>query len=274
MLAAVGRVNGTPRGGLLLRRHRHGRRDGRRGLQGRRRRLPPGDDRPGADHRPLALRRRPAGRGRAVAARGRPDLPRDDPGVGQDPADLGGARPGGRRCGVRAGADRRGDPRPRGPDLRHRTRRRPLGHRRGRRHAPARRPRAARPPLRRRPHPHRERGRGARAGAHRRLAARRPGHLDVAAVEDRDLSQVLPESKQARLRRAPARRRASSTTGTMQELHERWAPNIVTALGRFGGRTVGVDRQQPAPPRRLPRLAVGREGVPLRADVRRLRRSR
>ena len=45
MLAAVGRVDGTPRGGLLLRRDRHGRRDGRRGLQGRRRRLRPGADR-------------------------------------------------------------------------------------------------------------------------------------------------------------------------------------------------------------------------------------
>jgi acetyl-CoA/propionyl-CoA carboxylase carboxyl transferase subunit len=34
-------------------------------------------------------------------------------------------------------------------------------------------------------------------------------------------------------------------TGTMQELHERWAPNIVTALGRFGGRTVGVIANNP-----------------------------
>ena len=31
----------------------------------------------------------------------------------------------------------------------------------------------------------------------------------------------------------------------MQELHERWAPNIVTALGRFGGRTVGVVANNP-----------------------------
>ena len=33
--------------------------------------------------------------------------------------------------------------------------------------------------------------------------------------------------------------------GTMQELHARWAPNIVTALGRFGGRTVGVVANNP-----------------------------
>jgi acetyl-CoA/propionyl-CoA carboxylase carboxyl transferase subunit len=33
--------------------------------------------------------------------------------------------------------------------------------------------------------------------------------------------------------------------GTTQELHARWAPNIVTALGRFGGRTVGVVANNP-----------------------------
>lgn len=33
--------------------------------------------------------------------------------------------------------------------------------------------------------------------------------------------------------------------GTMQELHARWAPNIVTALGRFGDRTVGVVANDP-----------------------------
>ena len=37
----------------------------------------------------------------------------------------------------------------------------------------------------------------------------------------------------------------SSTTAPMQELHARWAPNIVTALGRFGGRTVGVVANNP-----------------------------
>ena len=33
--------------------------------------------------------------------------------------------------------------------------------------------------------------------------------------------------------------------GTMLEMHQRWAPNIVTALGRFGGRTVGVIANNP-----------------------------
>ena len=32
---------------------------------------------------------------------------------------------------------------------------------------------------------------------------------------------------------------------SMLELHQRWAPNIVTALGRFGGRTVGVIANNP-----------------------------
>src|SRR5690348_2663196 len=65
------------------------------------------------------------------------------------------------------------------------------------------------------------------------------GDLDVAAVEDRDLSQVLPESKKRAYDVHPLVDTLLDT-GTMQELHERWAPNIVTALGRFGGRTVGV----------------------------------
>ena len=71
----------APGRGVLLRRDRHGRRHGRPGLPRRGRCLPPGDDRRGADHRALALRRRPVGRGRAVSPRGGPDLPGDDPGV-------------------------------------------------------------------------------------------------------------------------------------------------------------------------------------------------
>ena len=33
--------------------------------------------------------------------------------------------------------------------------------------------------------------------------------------------------------------------GTVVELHARWAPNVVTALGRLGGRTVGVVANNP-----------------------------
>jgi len=70
------------------------------------------------------------------------------------------------------------------------------------------------------------------------------GDLDIAAVEDRDLSKVLPESKKRAYDVHPLVD-AILDTGTMQELHERWAPNIVTALGRFGGRTVGVIANNP-----------------------------
>jgi acetyl-CoA/propionyl-CoA carboxylase carboxyl transferase subunit len=70
------------------------------------------------------------------------------------------------------------------------------------------------------------------------------GDLDVAAIEDRDLSQVLPESKKRAYDVHPLVD-SMLDQDTMQELHERWAPNIVTALGRFGGRTVGVIANNP-----------------------------
>jgi acetyl-CoA/propionyl-CoA carboxylase carboxyl transferase subunit len=70
------------------------------------------------------------------------------------------------------------------------------------------------------------------------------GDLDVAAVDDRDLSQMLPESKKRAYDVHPLVEEVLDTD-TMQELHERWAPNIVTALGRFGGRTVGVVANNP-----------------------------
>jgi acetyl-CoA/propionyl-CoA carboxylase carboxyl transferase subunit len=70
------------------------------------------------------------------------------------------------------------------------------------------------------------------------------GDLDVAAVDDRDLSNVLPESKKRAYDVHPLVA-AMLDDDTMQELHERWAPNIVTALGRFGGRTVGVIANNP-----------------------------
>ena len=172
------------------------------------------------------------------------DLPRDDPGLGPDPAGLRGPRPGGRRRGVRPGTDRRRHPRPRGPDLRDRARRRAFRHGRGRRHAAARRSRAARSPLRRGPRADGVRGGGAAAGPHRGQPARSQGALDVASVEDRDLAALLPESKKRAYDVHPLVE-SLLDEGTMQELHTRWAPNIVTALGRFGGRTVGVVANNP-----------------------------
>ncbi len=70
------------------------------------------------------------------------------------------------------------------------------------------------------------------------------GNLDVAKVDDRDLSAMLPESKKRAYDVHPLVE-AVLDHETTQELHAKWAPNIVTALGRFGGRTVGVIANNP-----------------------------
>ena len=77
--------------------------------------------------------------------------------------------------------------------------------------------------------------------------------------------------QEAGLRRAPARRcgpRRGHDPGAARPLgaqHRDRARPVRRAHGRRR-------RQQPAPPGRLPGLPLGREGLPLRADVRRLRR--
>jgi acetyl-CoA/propionyl-CoA carboxylase carboxyl transferase subunit len=70
------------------------------------------------------------------------------------------------------------------------------------------------------------------------------GQLDLAAVEDVDLSAMLPESKRRAYDVHPLVE-AILDAGSAQEVHARWAPNIVTTLGRFGGRTVGVIANNP-----------------------------
>jgi len=70
------------------------------------------------------------------------------------------------------------------------------------------------------------------------------GGLRVDDVEDIDLSRALPESKKRAYDVHPLVETLLDE-GTAQELHTRWAPNIVTALGRFGGRTVGVVANNP-----------------------------
>jgi acetyl-CoA/propionyl-CoA carboxylase carboxyl transferase subunit len=70
------------------------------------------------------------------------------------------------------------------------------------------------------------------------------GSLDADAVEDRDLGALLPESRKRAYDVHPLVEGVLDD-GTMQELHTKWAPNIVTALGRFGGRTVGVIANNP-----------------------------
>ena len=70
------------------------------------------------------------------------------------------------------------------------------------------------------------------------------GTLDVSAVEDRDLNGHLPENARRAYDVHPLVN-GLLDDGPVLELHPRWAPNIVTSLGRLGGRTVGVIANNP-----------------------------
>lgn len=70
------------------------------------------------------------------------------------------------------------------------------------------------------------------------------GEMDVATVADTDLEALLPESKKRAYDVHPLVENLLDE-GTALELHGRWAPNIVTSLGRLGGRTVGVIANNP-----------------------------
>ncbi|MCH1869018.1 acyl-CoA carboxylase subunit beta [Nocardioides sp. CFH 31398] len=70
------------------------------------------------------------------------------------------------------------------------------------------------------------------------------GSLEVDDVEDRDLAAELPDNPKRAYDVHPLVE-SILDTGSAQELHARWAPNIVTALGRLGGRTVGVVANNP-----------------------------
>jgi len=66
----------------------------------------------------------------------------------------------------------------------------------------------------------------------------------VDVVADVDLGEYLPESAKRAYDVHPLVDHLFDDD-TQVELHERWAPNIVTALGRLGGRTVGVIANNP-----------------------------
>jgi len=70
------------------------------------------------------------------------------------------------------------------------------------------------------------------------------GSLDASAIDDVDLAAFLPESRKRAYDVHPLVE-AVLDADTVQELHAKWAPNIVTSLGRFGGRTVGVIANNP-----------------------------
>ena len=72
----------------------------------------------------------------------------------------------------------------------------------------------------------------------------RQGSLDIGAVADVDLGGLLPDSSKRAYDVHPLID-AFLDPGTSIELHPRWAPNVVTVLGRLGGRTVGVVANNP-----------------------------
>lgn len=70
------------------------------------------------------------------------------------------------------------------------------------------------------------------------------GDFDVSGITDVDLAEQLPESAKRAYDVHPLVEMLLDA-GPTQELHARWAPNIVTTLGRLGGRTVGVVANNP-----------------------------
>jgi acetyl-CoA/propionyl-CoA carboxylase carboxyl transferase subunit len=70
------------------------------------------------------------------------------------------------------------------------------------------------------------------------------GRLDLDRVTDVDLGRLLPGSAKLAYDVHPLVEELLDP-GTAVELHPKWAPNILTALGRLGGRTVGVIANNP-----------------------------
>ncbi len=69
------------------------------------------------------------------------------------------------------------------------------------------------------------------------------GKVDVDASEERDLSGLLPDSPRRAYDVHLLTDKLLDAPGI--ELHPRWAPNVVTILGRMAGRTVGVVASNP-----------------------------
>jgi len=72
----------------------------------------------------------------------------------------------------------------------------------------------------------------------------RPGRFDLAAAaQPADVERLLPDSTKRAYDVRPII--AELLDAQPVELHPKWAPNIVTALGRLAGRTVGVIANNP-----------------------------
>ena len=70
------------------------------------------------------------------------------------------------------------------------------------------------------------------------------GRIDLGAVTDTDLGALIPETAKRAYDVHPLVA-SMLDEGSAVELHAKWAPNIVTTLGRLGGRTVGVVANNP-----------------------------
>jgi acetyl-CoA/propionyl-CoA carboxylase carboxyl transferase subunit len=73
----------------------------------------------------------------------------------------------------------------------------------------------------------------------------RPGRIDPTGIADVDLGSLLPDNPKRAYDVHPVITGLLDDGATMVELHPRWAPNIVTTLGRLAGRTVGVIANNP-----------------------------
>ncbi len=71
------------------------------------------------------------------------------------------------------------------------------------------------------------------------------GALVLKKVKDKDLASTFPESPKRAYDVHPLITNVLDKKSESVELFPRWAPNIVTTLGRFGGRTVGVIANNP-----------------------------
>ena len=71
------------------------------------------------------------------------------------------------------------------------------------------------------------------------------GRLRVDSVTEADFSGLLPENVRRAYNVKPLVKGMVDDPDGLVELQPKWAPNIVTALGRLGGRTVGVIANNP-----------------------------
>lgn len=71
------------------------------------------------------------------------------------------------------------------------------------------------------------------------------GEFELGSLEERDLGATFPENPKRAYDVHPLVDDLFDDAGEQIELHAKWAPNIVTSLGRLGGRTVGVIANNP-----------------------------